>query len=150
MAPRSAVPLSIPKLYNGKNRTFFYAAWEDYKYRSAVETGTLGPTADMRAGDFSALGKTIYDPATTTFDGTTYSRQTFTQEYNEGPGNTSLCNGHINCIPASRIDAISALYESIIPTSGTPGKREQPLCPRKVHGGPALGNASRRSELRQQ
>ena len=114
-------PLSIPKLYNGKNRTFFFAAWEAYKYRSAVETGTLGPTADMRAGDFSALGKTIYDPATTTYNSATntYSRQTFTQEYNEGPGNTSLCNGHINCIPASRINAISALYESIIPESGT-------------------------------
>jgi Carboxypeptidase regulatory-like domain len=112
-------PLSIPKLYNGKNRTFFFAAWETYKYRSAVETGTLGPTADMRAGDFSALGETIYDPATTTFDGTNYSRQTFTQEYNEGPGNTALCNGHINCIPSSRINAISALYESIIPNSGT-------------------------------
>ena len=25
-------PLSIPKLYNGKNRTFFYAAWEGYRY----------------------------------------------------------------------------------------------------------------------
>src|ERR1035437_2771009 len=48
-------PLSIPKLYNGKNRTFFFAAWENYAYRSAVETGTLGPTAAMRAGDFSGL-----------------------------------------------------------------------------------------------
>lgn len=112
-------PLSIPKLYNGKNRTFFFVAWENYVYRSAVETGTLGPTAAMRAGDFSGVGNTLYDPATTTFNGTTYSRQTFTQEYNEGPGNTSLCNGHINCIPTSRFNPISTLYESIIPTSGT-------------------------------
>ena len=112
-------PLSIPKLYNGKNRTFFFAAWEAFKYRSAVETGTTGPTADMRAGDFSALGVTLYDPATTTFDGTSYSRQTFTDEYNEGPGNTALCNGHINCIPANRINPISTLYQSIIPNSGT-------------------------------
>ena len=63
-------PISIPKLYNGKNRTFFYAAWEEFKYRSAVETGTTGPTAAMRAGDFSALGVTLYDPATTTYNGT--------------------------------------------------------------------------------
>jgi hypothetical protein len=111
-------PLSIPKLYNGKNRTFFFVAWEDFKYRSAVETGTTGPTADMRAGDFSALGVTLYDPATTTYNGTTYSRQTFTQEYNEGPGNPSLCGGHINCIPTSRISPISSLYESVIPQSG--------------------------------
>jgi hypothetical protein len=112
-------PLSIPKLYNGKNRTFFFGAWEAYKYRSASESGTLGPTAAMRAGDFSALGVTLYDPATTTYNGTTYARQTFTQEYNEGPGNTALCGGHINCVPANRINPISALYQSIIPLSGT-------------------------------
>lgn len=112
-------PLSIPKLYNGKNRTFFYAAWESYRYASAQETGTLGPTAAMRSGDFSALGVSLYDPATTTYNGTSYSRETFTQEYNEGPGNPSLCGGDINCIPASRFSPISTLYESIIPNSGT-------------------------------
>ena len=112
-------PLSIPKIYNGKNRTFFFVAWENYAYRSAVETGALGPTAAMRAGDFSALGVDIYDPATVVASGNTYTGQTFTQEYNEGPGNTALCGGHIDCIPANRISPISALYESIIPTSGT-------------------------------
>jgi hypothetical protein len=114
-------PLSIPKLYNGKNRTFFFGAWEAYKYRSAQETGTLGPTAAMRAGDFSGVGADIYDPATTTFNTVTntYTRQTFTQEYNEGPGNTALCGGHTNCIPAGRINAISALYQTIIPQSST-------------------------------
>jgi hypothetical protein len=113
-------PLSIPKLYNGKNRTFFYAAWESYRYASAQETGALGPTAAMRAGDFSALGVPIYDPATTTLDSSTgqYTRQTFTQEYNEGPGNPSLCGGDINCIPSSRFNPITTLYESIIPNSG--------------------------------
>jgi Carboxypeptidase regulatory-like domain len=126
-------PLSIPKLYNGKNRTFFFVAWEAYAYRSAVETGTLGPTAAMRAGDFSALGVPIYDPETVVASGGSYTGETFTQEYNEGPGNPSLCNGDINCIPGAgssapysntpgspnRINPISALYESVIPTSGT-------------------------------
>ena len=113
-------PLSIPKLYNGKGRTFFFAAWETYKYRSASETGALAATDAMRSGDFSALGVTLYDPATTTYNAATnsYSRQTFTDEYNEGPGNTALCNGHINCIPQSRIDPISAAYQGIIPSGG--------------------------------
>ena len=113
-------PLSIPKLYNGKNRTFFYAAWEGFRYSSTQETGALGPTNAMRNGDFSALGVPIYDPATTTYDAATgsYSRETFTQEYNEGPGNPSLCGGDTNCIPQSRINPISALFESIIPASG--------------------------------
>lgn len=113
-------PLSIPKLYNGKNRTFFFAAWEGYRFASTQETGALGPTDAMRNGDFSALNVPIYDPATTTFNPTTgaYSRETFTQEYNEGPGNPSLCGGHINCIPASRIYPISALFETLIPHAG--------------------------------
>ncbi len=111
-------PISIPKLYNGKNRTFFFAAWEGYRFRSASETGVLGPTDAERGGDFSALSAPIYDPTTTTFNGTSYTRETFTQEYNEGPSNTSLCNGHTNCIPASRINPISALYQSLIPHAG--------------------------------
>ncbi len=109
-------PLSIPKLYNGKNRTFFYVAWEGYRYASKSETGALAPTAAMNAGDFSGVGATIYDPETTTLSNGQYTRESFTQEYNEGPGNTSLCNGDINCIPSSRISPISSLFLSIIPT----------------------------------
>ena len=115
-------PLSIPKLYNGKNRTFFYAAWEGYRYASKSETGALAPTAAMDAGDFSGVKDAngnmipIYDPQTTTLVGGNYTRQTFTQEYNEGPGNTALCGGHVNCIPASQFSAISKLYLPLIPT----------------------------------
>ena len=61
-------PVWIPKVYNGKNRTFFYAAWEGFRLRSAVTTGQLAPTDAMRSGDFSALGVPIYDPATTTLE----------------------------------------------------------------------------------
>jgi hypothetical protein len=112
-------PLSIPKLYNGKNRTFFYVAWEGYRHASKSETGTLAPTTAMDAGDFSGVGVTIYDPATTTLSGGQYTRESFTQEYNEGPANTALCGGHINCIPASRFNAISKLYLPLIPTGST-------------------------------
>jgi hypothetical protein len=116
-------PLSIPKLYNGKNRTFFYLAWEGYRYASKAETGGVGPTDAMRNGDFSGLKDSngnvipIYDPSTTTYNSATgqYSRQTFTQEYNEP--NSAYCGGNINCIPSSRFNPISVLYQSIIPKS---------------------------------
>jgi Carboxypeptidase regulatory-like domain len=111
-------PVWIPKLYDGKNKTFFYAAWEGYRFSSASETGALGPTDAERNGDFSALSAPIYDPATTTLVDGTYSRQTFTQEYNEGPANTALCGGHVNCIPTDRINPISALYQTLIPNAG--------------------------------
>ncbi|HET7345904.1 MAG TPA: carboxypeptidase regulatory-like domain-containing protein [Acidobacteriaceae bacterium] len=114
-------PVSIPKLYNGKNRTFFFVAWEGYRFASKSETGGLGPTDAMRSGDFSGLvdknGKMIpiYDPATTTLVNGQYTRKTFTEEYNEP--NPAYCDGRINCIPASRINPISALYQTIIPHS---------------------------------
>jgi Carboxypeptidase regulatory-like domain len=97
-------PVWIPKLYNGRNRTFFYAAWEGYRFRSANETGELGATDAERNGDFSALGVPIYDPATTTYDAATntYSRSVF-------PG---------NIIPSDRINPISALYQTLIPHAG--------------------------------
>src|SRR4051812_801477 len=97
-------PVSIPKLYSGKNRTFFYAAWEGYRFSSASTTGVLVPTDAERNGDFSALSVPIYDPATTTLDPATgsYTRSVF-------PG---------NIIPSNRIDPISAAYQSLVPHAG--------------------------------
>jgi len=62
-------PLSIPKVYSGANRTFFFASWESTRIRKGT-TGQLAvPTADQRNGDFSRLGergnRAIFDPATT-------------------------------------------------------------------------------------
>jgi hypothetical protein len=90
-------PMYIPKVYNGRNRTFFTYAY-DHLYRS---TGTVTPqsvpTAAERRGDFSALlaldsQYQIYDPATIAPAGNgTFSRQPL-------PG---------NIIPASRLDPIA-------------------------------------------
>ena len=61
-------PLSIPKLYNGKNRTFFWVTGEAYRQKKPSSTKLAVPTALERIGDFSqsrtssgAL-QTIYDP----------------------------------------------------------------------------------------
>jgi hypothetical protein len=61
-------PLSIPKLYNAKNRTFFYVTGEAYRQQKPSSTVMAMPTALERIGDFSqsrtssgAL-QTIYDP----------------------------------------------------------------------------------------
>ncbi len=64
-------PLEIPRLYHGRNRTFFFASWEEYRQRTATTGGFTMPTMAMREGDFSALrdgvGRliTLYDPWTT-------------------------------------------------------------------------------------
>ncbi len=64
-------PVVIPKLYNGKDRTFFMASWEGI---SLIQPGTnvdTVPTLAERGGDFSGLVQsngqpiTIYNPLTT-------------------------------------------------------------------------------------
>jgi hypothetical protein len=62
-------PVIIPKLYNGKNRTFFMVAYEYIKSTTIAGTIATVPTAANRTGDFSALLKLganyqIYDPFT--------------------------------------------------------------------------------------
>ena len=64
-------PVWIPKLYNGRNRTFFFFAYEGFQLRSASTRNIAVPTEAMRQGDFSGLvdaqGRrfTIYDPMST-------------------------------------------------------------------------------------
>ena len=49
-------PLSIPKLYNGKDRTFFFFNWEAGRLaQGAVPGFRTVPTAAQRNGDFSGL-----------------------------------------------------------------------------------------------
>jgi hypothetical protein len=64
-------PISIPKLYNGKNKSFFFFAFERYSLRQASNELVAVPTAAMRNGDFSGLinkeglQQVLYDPNTT-------------------------------------------------------------------------------------
>jgi hypothetical protein len=61
-------PVVLSKLYRGKNRTFFFAAWEEMRNRQASTTTSAVWTDAMRQGDFSGLidGQnrriTLYDP----------------------------------------------------------------------------------------
>ena len=65
-------PVVLPKLYDGRNRTFWIVSFEELT-RPGVERGNsffTVPTASQRQGDFSALLKLgsnyqIYDPQTT-------------------------------------------------------------------------------------
>src|ERR1700735_1876668 len=48
-------PVIIPKLYNGKNKTFFFFAYEQYLEGSQYNFSDTVPTTAMRSGDFSAI-----------------------------------------------------------------------------------------------
>lgn len=64
-------PVILPKLYNGRNRTFFFAAYEEFRLRAATNFGSTVPTEAMRNGDFSGLidginrQLVLYDPQST-------------------------------------------------------------------------------------
>src|SRR5207245_8518273 len=73
-------PVYLPKLYNGKNRTFFFYSYEAFRSLTATTKAARLPTMAMRQGDFSGLfdsaGRkfTLYDPLTTDAD---WKRQPF-------------------------------------------------------------------------
>ncbi len=104
-------PVTIPKLYNGKNKTFFFANYEGFRLRQGAPVLLSVPTQAMRNGDFSAIGN-IYNPFTTTATGpNTYSRA------------QASCNGQLNVICASQMDPVAAHLISLwalpnIPSAG--------------------------------
>ncbi len=63
-------PVILPKIYNGKNRTFFHFSWDHFKQNQAQNAIGTVPTQAMKGGDFSnfvdASGNLIpiYDPQT--------------------------------------------------------------------------------------
>ncbi|MBI3278650.1 MAG: carboxypeptidase regulatory-like domain-containing protein [Acidobacteria bacterium] len=64
-------PIYIPKLYNGKDKSFWFGAWEKFSLRQSVNQLVFVPTVAMRQGDFSNLPNAagvqfqLYDPNTT-------------------------------------------------------------------------------------
>ncbi len=57
-----AGPVIIPKLYKGKNKTFFHVSMEWYR-QNQQQAGLFSlPTPPENAGDYSALRTTIFNP----------------------------------------------------------------------------------------
>lgn len=92
-------PVLIPKLYNGKNKTFFLFSFEGLRQGSATQLTTTVPTALERQGDFSQSGYTIYDPATTAPSGSGFVRQPFPND----------------AIPGTRIDSVAKAVMNYYP-----------------------------------
>ncbi|HWQ55393.1 MAG TPA: TonB-dependent receptor [Bryobacteraceae bacterium] len=58
-------PVYLPKIYNGKQKTFFFFNWESGRLISGSFTGTaFVPPVPYRTGDFSGSSVTVYDPET--------------------------------------------------------------------------------------
>jgi hypothetical protein len=105
-------PVFIPKFYDGRNRTFFFASVELVRFSQGVAfTGTM-PTELQKAGNFSetrnAAGAQtlVYDPGSITpFPGGGFRRTPFAN----------------NIVPQGRFNPVGANIASFIPDPNTQG-----------------------------
>ncbi len=98
-------PVWIPKIYNGRNKTFFFASGEWFRNRVGAGSGRFSiPTPEMFNGDFrnwvDGNGRflPIYDPATTTPSGAGFTRLPFAS----------------NQIPQARFPVLARNYASLV------------------------------------
>ncbi len=104
-------PVLLPKLYDGRNRTFFMYSWERIKSSIPFPQTQTVPTLEQRAGDFSRTVQIngqpilVYDPATLRSTGSGWVRDPF-------PGNR---------IPENRWDPVSRNMLKFIPLPNTAG-----------------------------
>ncbi len=59
-------PIVLPRLYNGKSKTFFFGDYEGFRFPQSQPVQYLVPTKEMRAGDFSheLAANTLKNPFT--------------------------------------------------------------------------------------
>ena len=104
-------PVVLPKLYNGRNKTFFLFSLDRFNKNQAAATAggvSIGsvPTPAEISGDFSNFVNSngvlipIYDPQT---------------------GQQFQCNGKLNVICANRIDPLSKSLLQYLPAPNTTG-----------------------------
>ncbi len=127
-------PVWLPKLYKGKDRTFFFFAYEGYREDTYYPSESISsvPTLEQRRGDFSKTTDlkgnlfVIYDPLMARMEGNKWVRDPF-------PG---------NIIPPNRINAVGAKIASLYPepNTSTPGSLSWQnnfiLSPNIERGGP--------------
>lgn len=96
-------PLYIPKVYNGKNKTFFMASYEGYRLDQSATSLSTSMPAVFFTGDFSSVpasliqGGAIKDPLN---------------------GNTPFPG---NIIPTSRISPVALKLQQYYPATNLPG-----------------------------
>ena len=104
-------PVRIPKVYNGRDKTFFFFSWEQYRQTIGGTSISTIPTMAERQGDFSSLVKTSNPLGTNPCDGSTiYQGQIF------DPSTTQTVNG-MQCrtaFPGNRIPTFSSVAQKIL------------------------------------
>lgn len=104
-------PIFIPKLYDGRNKTFFFLGHEAYRMKTSYGANFSVPTAAEISGNFSnsrysnGTPVAIFDPATGRLDGSNWIRDPF-------PG---------AIIPTNRMNVVGANIARQYPTPNIAG-----------------------------
>ncbi|HEY6989679.1 MAG TPA: TonB-dependent receptor [Bryobacteraceae bacterium] len=105
-------PVWIPKIYNGHNRTFFFADYQGFRQSTSGGSGSISitdvPPAALRTGDFSSVKTAIYDPSTRHI----------------GPAGVVIATPYAgNVIPQSQLNKTSVATAGLVPLPnfGSPG-----------------------------
>jgi hypothetical protein len=117
-------PLSIPGLYNGSSRTFFFADYSGLKETRGLSFVNTVPTVASRNGDFSDFRNpttgaliVIYDPLTTRLN------PDFNPSQPVSATNPQFLRDPFpgNVIPQNRINSVGRNVASIYPEPNQPG-----------------------------
>jgi len=87
-------PVYLPKVYDGRNKTFFFFGYQRLHEKKVAQVSAATPTPEMKAGNFNFPGvvaNPIFDPATTRQVGGAWQRDPFPN----------------NQIPLSRFDPVA-------------------------------------------
>ncbi|MEO5923834.1 MAG: TonB-dependent receptor [Bryobacteraceae bacterium] len=138
-------PVRIPKLYDGRNRSFFFVNFEQYRTVNSTSTSLINtPTTAYRAGDFSAARCNSYTGGT--LDGTGGTCVPFTAITQGGqpavdPAGNALVQGQIydpystrlvngtqvrtpyvnNQMPVSSMDPVALAVQKLMPAANRAG-----------------------------
>ena len=126
-------PVYLPKIFDGRNRTFFFVSFEPRYYSESTPNEPLLPTEAMRRGDFSNLvnvsgAQAPRDvvarfPGLTTTDVVIYSQfllqgDKYLRPQTMPAGTTTFPQFTNNVIPTSMLDPVALKIQEMIPPAG--------------------------------
>jgi hypothetical protein len=128
-------PIVFPHLYNGRDKTFGFFSWEQFRQSQSGVAISAVPTSAVRGGDFSAQLTTTPDGSTVdcagnpVFVGAILDPATTATVFNPTLNATVACRNPFpgNVIPSSRFSstATTILKYLPLPNQGVPGQTTQ-------------------------
>lgn len=124
-------PIVIPKIYNGRNKTFFFFNYEEFLESTQYNFSDTVPTAAYLKGDFSAispngtcsacaaLGVPLTPITTDPTGAPVYANEIYdpNSRYTTASGLGAALPFNNNSIPLSRIDPISLKFMALFPAA---------------------------------